>query len=275
MKEQLSTLTREYQLQLDSGLYSTPDVPHHYIYQITNNLNGKIYIGRRSSPTPPEEDDYMGSGTGLWRAYRKHGQENFTKEILHTVSTFAELCALEAIIVNSDWLKSNYGKVYNMTTGGISFGVHTKEVHERISNSMKNRVLSEEAQLAMEAELERRRGVPLTDAHKERIRSGNTGKKRTPEQTARIAHNNRSRRPWTTRMILKDPTALARYKSLDEIYDSYMGLNPDKRGIWSRLNNHLLKKWGFDLTEGIKNYLKAIGDPRLDSEWVKFKEASA
>lgn len=55
-----------------------------YIYKITNNINGKIYVGKRKSPEGkrPLEDSYMGSGIRLFEAYNKYGKENFSKDIL-------------------------------------------------------------------------------------------------------------------------------------------------------------------------------------------------
>lgn len=55
-----------------------------YIYRITNNINGKIYVGKRKSPEGkrPLEDSYMGSGIRLFEAYNKYGKENFSKDIL-------------------------------------------------------------------------------------------------------------------------------------------------------------------------------------------------
>lgn len=52
-----------------------------YIYEITNNLNGKTYIGQRKCPENklPETDKYMGSGVYLRNAKKKYGIQNFSK----------------------------------------------------------------------------------------------------------------------------------------------------------------------------------------------------
>lgn len=90
------------------------DKTYFLIYKITNSINGKIYVGCHRTKDP--HDDYMGSGTLLAKAYEKHGQENFIKEILYVFDNPEDMFRAEAFFVNKEFLRRK--DVYNMTTGG-------------------------------------------------------------------------------------------------------------------------------------------------------------
>ena len=50
-----------------------------FVYETTNNINGKRYVGLSTKST---EDGYLGSGTLIKAAIEKYGRENFSREIL-------------------------------------------------------------------------------------------------------------------------------------------------------------------------------------------------
>lgn len=85
------------------------------IYQITNTINNKIYIG--SHKTRKVDDDYMGSGTILKRAFNKHGIENFKKDILFIYNTPEQMYNQEAALVNEDFIAR--ADTYNIKLGGM------------------------------------------------------------------------------------------------------------------------------------------------------------
>ena len=74
----------------------------YYLYEIKNNINGKIYVGVHQSTNT--DDGYMGSGIAISAAIRKYGIENFTKAILETFLSDAEMYAREKEIVNEEFL---------------------------------------------------------------------------------------------------------------------------------------------------------------------------
>lgn len=71
---------------------------YYTIYQITNNINGKTYIGLHK--TDDLEDGYMGSGKHLKDSMRYHGEKNFTKEYIHIFDNEYEMYETEAELVD-------------------------------------------------------------------------------------------------------------------------------------------------------------------------------
>lgn len=85
------------------------------LYEIRNNINGKIYVGVHK--TVNIDDGYMGSGKVIIRAIEKHGLENFTKTILEKFETQEEMFARETEVVDDDFLARE--DTYNLRRGGM------------------------------------------------------------------------------------------------------------------------------------------------------------
>jgi hypothetical protein len=92
------------------------------IYKITNNVSGKTYVGKHQ--TLNLDDDYFGSGKLLKLAIKKHGRENFTKEILHVFDTEDEMNEAEKLLVKTD------SSTYNMCPGGKGGWGYVNELEE-------------------------------------------------------------------------------------------------------------------------------------------------
>lgn len=84
------------------------------IYQITNLIDGKIYIGKHQ--TSNIEDNYMGSGKLLKRAQSKYGLENFKKEILYIFDSEDDMNNKEAELVTEEFCLRE--DTYNICPGG-------------------------------------------------------------------------------------------------------------------------------------------------------------
>ena len=63
---------------------------NHYVYEITNLVNGMKYIGKRTWKCEIENDGYMGSSDILRRAIKKYGINNFKKDIIFICNTEEE-----------------------------------------------------------------------------------------------------------------------------------------------------------------------------------------
>ncbi len=121
----------------------------HYVFSVTNLINGKYYIGKHS--TDVIHDRYLGSGMLLRLAVRKHGVENFERTILAFYQTSREAYDAEWELVTDEIVADP--RSYNLTRGGVG----NKDSYGRKTS------------------------------HTEHLRSVLTGKKRTPEQKLRMS----------------------------------------------------------------------------------------
>jgi len=87
---------------------------YHFIYKTTNKLSGRYYIGMHS--TNNLDDGYMGSGNRLRLAIRKHGKENFIREILEYCNTRDELRIQEAKVITLEEVAKE--ECMNLAVGG-------------------------------------------------------------------------------------------------------------------------------------------------------------
>lgn len=83
------------------------------VYKITNLVNGKFYIGVHKTINP--NDGYMGSGIAIKEAIKKHGRQNFQKEILLITESKEEAFAEEKKLTIDFSDRNNY----NMKLGGV------------------------------------------------------------------------------------------------------------------------------------------------------------
>lgn len=160
---------------------------YNYIYLITNNLNGKNYVGKHS--TNNLEDGYMGSGKHLKRALQKYSKENFSKKILAYADTEEKLNWFECFYIKKYHARTNG---YNLTDGGDGtlgftspnkgkkFGPLSEEQKKKISEALKGKPsnfkgkkMSEESKHKMSEALKGKKypnRKPLSEEHKQKLK---------------------------------------------------------------------------------------------------------
>lgn len=107
------------------------------IYKITNNINGKMYIGQTINSIKERLRCHLKESSGYFpKALRKYGIENFTIEIIDSsAKTIDELNVLERKYIKQ--LNTLRPNGYNLQVGGLNKIVH-KETRNKLSYSRHN-----------------------------------------------------------------------------------------------------------------------------------------
>ena len=131
-----------------------------YIYLTTNLCNGKKYIGAHYGEL---DDNYLGSGTILQRAFEKYGKENFKKEILYISQNQEENFLKEKEIIKqyNACQDPSFYNVHEGGSGGNTIAGWTEE---------QKKEYSKRKSIQTSGENNPRYGVHLTEETKQKIR---------------------------------------------------------------------------------------------------------
>lgn len=235
----------------------------HYVYEITNTINHKTYIGIHS--TTNIEDGYMGSGVALKAALEKHGLENFTKEILHIVDTREEASEIEASLVTEEFckLKSNY----NLRTGGDTCYAQHSETRKKMSeNRPKTHNISKELRKKYSQSMIENNPMQKEEL-REKVRQSKLGKPRDNETKSKISQTLKGKQPaFLNPRVQSNPELVKRWMLLDQIYDlkqqGYRNID-----IYRKFSDVFP---GETSIRAMINYINENGDPRQDPRWIGF-----
>jgi len=158
---------------------------YYLLYEITNLINGKTYIGQHI--TENVDDGYMGSGHAITAAIKKYGKKNFNKEILLYAKNEVALNFFERSLVTPEFVELDTN--YNLKEGG-SNGRPSKESIAKQAAALKGRKRKPEHVAKTQAT--KRSWSPERKAAFSAKRSAiMKGKKHSPETIAKIQDTRR------------------------------------------------------------------------------------
>ena len=174
-----------------------------YTYMVTNNINGKVYVGSHSWDGEGLDKNYYGSGTAITRAVKKYGKENFQVEVLYFYDTVEE-CRQDEERILTEYNVKDCPHSYNCKNSAIGFTSDdmTDEIRQKLSRAMKGKnnpmygkhpTLSEEHRnkisQALRGENNPNYGkhFTLSEEHKNRISQAKTGTHHTAETRKKMS----------------------------------------------------------------------------------------
>lgn len=218
----------------DRGLHVALDIyvinicmTYYYIYQITNLINGKIYVGVHKTKTL--DDGYMGSGKIIQRAITRYGVENFKKDILEFFDTPEDMYSREKEFVTEEFLARD--DVYNLRRGGTGGFDYLNKINPTPF-----------------------KGRTHTDDTKQHLSEINTGRKHSVETKEKISINNWSKSNPEKQREHARTIASNRIRTEEEkirISTSLKGRQSPKRDIvcphcQKHGGENVMKRWHFD-----------------------------
>jgi group I intron endonuclease len=157
------------------------------VYIVTNQVNGKQYVGqttvaltRRWAIHLSSARSLRNSCRALGNAIRKYGPDNFTMVEVDSASSKEELDAKELQWVGRCNSISPNG--YNLTEGGGSVGRPSEETIEKRRRSLQGHPTP---QITRDRIRNAQVGRMFTPEHREKLRQAKLGRKQDPEQAAR------------------------------------------------------------------------------------------
>lgn len=223
-----------------------------YIYMLIDKRNGKKYVGKHNG----NKTEYWSSGIVPNRIAKKHGRNIFDRIILEdNIEDLKKLNEREKFYISEH---DSFNNGYNSTIGGEGGGhwIYLKSDEEKLvifnkkSEKLKGRVFSEETKKKMS---ESAKNKILTDEHKENIRLAVIRRGGTPhsEETKKKLSEKKKgvKNPNHSKFMVENNPNHIKISIEGVVYDSIVGaskeLNISKHTIRGRLNNksEKFKNW--------------------------------
>jgi group I intron endonuclease len=186
---------------------TSPDFVGYQLYLITNNINGKQYIGqtiRKLSHRYAEHcSSVIAKGSLIQRAIHKYGKDNFTMVLIQTCNSQEELDKAEIDAIIKYNTQSPNG--YNLSLGGkggsksletrakmriANKRPHKEETKRKLRYINTGKTLSDATKKKISETLKRnghRKGAPFTEEHKRNIGKASRGRQFSPESIQLIS----------------------------------------------------------------------------------------
>ena len=253
------------------------------VYKITNQVNGKIYIGQTIRTLKERRQQHIrdaftcNSQCAIHYAMRKYGEGSFIFETLCSCVSKADMDQKEMEMIRK--LNSKRPAGYNLTDGGEGcLGLrHTKESKAKLSAANKGRKMTA-------AEIERRKKshahTKMTEEHKARliaisrarriteehkIKLSRMGTKHTPETRAKMSASRKGHKPY----LGHTASAETRAKLSASLKGKLAGEN---NPMWGKHHSTETKVHMSIMRKGRKNSPESIEKQRLAVKGRRFTE---
>lgn len=160
----------------------------YFLYQYTNRINGKSYIGITDN-IERRRSQHKGANGGsrlFHRAIHKYGWDAFKFRILAYLDSIDESARMEHEAIKSFSTLAPSG--YNLNSGkpGAKYsGPLSQESREKISAAQKGKIISDETRKkisqSLTGELNGKYGKPMSEDNKRKLIESRKGKKTSPE----------------------------------------------------------------------------------------------
>jgi group I intron endonuclease len=196
------------------------------IYQTTNIINGKKYIGKDKNNNP----NYIGSGIDLKIAIKEYGKHNFKKEILEYCLNTTHLIERETYWLNYYDVENN-SNFYNKTNKPFGNSGLSEETKQKIKDSTKKRIWNPEwGKLSGQSRIGLKRNIKTgnkhgnygkskSNKHKQNLSLAKIGKKHSKEWNQAIKNNRQKcieAKSKPIQQLDKNHNIISEYKSITE-----------------------------------------------------------
>ena len=157
-----------------------------YTYMVTNNKNGKVYVGSHSWKGEGLDPNYYGSGIAITAAVKKYGKKNFQVEVLYYYDTVEE-CRKDEERILTEYNVRDCPHSYNIKNGAVGW---TSEDMKGKNNTMYGKHHTDKTRQKI---ARANKGLKRSEEFKRKLSRANIGKALSDETRQKIARANKGK----------------------------------------------------------------------------------